>query len=340
MVQSQLEASASDIAPGNSTPTADHFAKSRTQRAGDRASHYAMVGVLILVVIIAEIAHPGFLNRGNVSDIITQNAEVGLVAIGMTFVLIAGGFDLSVGGIFALAGILYAYLAFKMPVGLAFLLMLPFAVAIGALNGAIITRLKVNAFVATLGSGSIFSGLAYVVSSNGAVFVEKASFPYLGTESFLGLRLTIWILAAAFILGGFALAKTIYGRAVYTVGGNAEAARLAGMRVGLIQGSTYVLPALGAVLGGMLLASETHVGQANVGTEVTLNAIAVVIIGGTSLRGGHGAMWRTLVGLLIVGCVSNLLTLLALNSALQSVVKGGIVILAVAIDSFTQHRRN
>lgn len=339
MAQSQLHPPPYENAVSPAPASAGQGVVASPRRLADLASHYAMVGVLILVVIIAEVAHPGFLDGVNLSNILTQNAEVGLVAIGMTFVLIAGGFDLSVGGIFALAGILYAYLAVKMPVGLAFVLMMPFAVAIGALNGLIITRLKVNAFVATLGSGSIFSGLAYLVSTNGAVFVEKASFPYLGTESLLGIRLTIWILAGAFLIGGFVLAKSVYGRAVYTVGGNAEAARLAGMRVGLIQGSTYVLPALGAVLGGMLLASETHVGQANVGTEVTLNAIAVVIIGGTSLRGGQGAMWRTLVGLLIVGCVGNLLTLLALNSSLQLVVKGGIVILAVAIDSFTQRRR-
>ncbi len=305
----------------------------------DLAIEYAMVGVLILVVIIAEIIESKFLNRSNISNILTQNAQVGLVAIGMTFVLIAGGFDLSVGGIFALAGILYAHFANALPVGLAFALMMVIAVAIGIGNGLVITKLNVNAFVATLGSASIFSGLAFLIATNGAIFVEKESFFWLGTHSLLGIRVTIWILGLAFILAGFVLAKTIYGRAVYTVGGNPEAARLAGMRVSLVQASTYVLAALGAVLGGMLLASETQVGQANVGTEVTLNAIAVVIIGGTSLRGGQGAMWRTLVGLLIVSSVTNLLTLMALNSAIQSVAKGAIVILAVALDAWTQNRR-
>lgn len=309
------------------------------KKAADLATEYAMVGVLIVVVVVAEIIESKFLNRSNISNILTQNAQVGLVAIGMTFVLIAGGFDLSVGGIFALAGILYAHFANAMPVGLAFALMMVIAVLIGLANGLIITRLNVNAFVATLGTASIFSGLAFLIATNGAIFVEKESFFWLGTHSLLGIRVTIWILAFAFILGGLVLAKTVYGRSVYTVGGNPEAARLAGMRVSGIQASTYVIVALGAVLGGMLLASETQVGQANVGSEVTLNAIAVVIIGGTSLRGGQGAMWRTLVGLLIVGSVTNLLSLMALNSSIQSVAKGAIVILAVAFDAWTQKRK-
>lgn len=309
------------------------------KKAAAFGMEYAMVGVLILVVIIAQILEPKFLNSSNISNIITQNAQVGLVAIGMTFVLICGGFDLSVGGIFALAGILYAHFANTLPLAVAFALMIVIAIAIGAANGLVITKLKVNAFVATLGSASIFSGLAFMIATSGAVFVEKESFFWLGTESIAGIRVTIWILLAAFLIGGLVLSKTVYGRSVYTVGGNPEAARLAGMRVSLIVASTYVLSALGAVLGGMLLASETQVGQANIGTEVTLNAIAVVIIGGTSLRGGQGAMWRTAVGLLIVASVSNLLTLMALNSAIQSIAKGAIVIIAVALDSWTQSRR-
>lgn len=310
------------------------------RRLAQLVTRFAMVGVLLLVVVAAEVIHPGFLDGGNLSNIITQNAQVGLVAIGMTFVLIGGGFDLSVGGAFALAGVLYASFAQDMPVGLAFALMIPIAIGLGAINGLIITRLNVNAFVATLGTSSVFGGLAYLIATNGAIFVEKQSFAFLGTEDLLGIRVTIWILAAAFIIAGLVLAKTVYGRSVYAVGGNPEAARLAGMRVGAIIVSTYILAALGAVVGGMLLASETQVGQANVGAEVTLNAIAVVIIGGTSLRGGQGAMWRTLVGLLIVGCVSNLLALMALNTAIQSVAKGTILILAVAIDAWTTKRQD
>jgi ribose transport system permease protein len=313
-------------------------ARRRISRA-DMVNRFAMLGVLVLVVIGAQIAYDGFLEVGNIENLLQQNTPVGLVAIGMTFVLIAGCFDLSVGGIFALAGVLYATLANDMPVGIAFALMIPIACLIGLANGLVITRLNVNAFVATLGSASIFSGIAYLINDTGAVTVTKSSFSYLGTAEWLGLPAMVWILAGAFLAAGILLSKTTYGRSVYIVGGNPDAARLSGMRVSTVQASTYVLTAVAAVLAGMLLSSQTFVGQANVGTDVTLNAIAIVIIGGTSLRGGQGSIQRTLVGLLIVATIDNVFSSLALNTAIQSVVKGSIVILAVALDAWTQQRR-
>ena len=125
----------------------------------------------------------------------------------------------------------------------------------------------------------------------------RQSFSYLGTAHWLGIPVLIWLLAIAFAIGAILLSRSVYGRAVYIVGGNDEAARLSGMRVSVIQASTYAITSLTAALAGMLSASQTGVGQANVGGDITLDAIAIVIIGGTSLRGGQGAMWRTLVGL-------------------------------------------
>jgi ribose transport system permease protein len=314
--------------------------KGWSPRAFDLANRFAMIGVLIALVIAARIAYPGFLESGNIKNTLANVAPVGLVAIGMTFVLIGGGFDLSVSGIFALSGVLYATYANAMPVGLAFLLMVPTAIAMGIANGLVITRLNVNAFVATLGSASIFSGLAFVINKTGAVFVEKESFMYLGTAHWFGIPVMIWILAFAFVVGWFLLSKTVYGRSVFLVGGNAEAARLAGLRVSVIQASTYALTALCAGIAGMLLTSQTGVGQANVGTNITLDSIAIVIIGGTSLRGGQGAMWRTLVGLLIIATIDSLFNSLAWNSSVQSITKGAIVIGAVALDAWTQKRRS
>jgi ribose transport system permease protein len=298
-----------------------------------------MLGILVLIVIGAQIAYSGFLTSGNIENLLQQNAPVGLVAIGMTFVLIGGGFDLSVGGIFALSGVLYATLANDMPVGLAFVIMVPAAIVIGIANGLVITRLNVNAFVATLGSASIFSGIAYLINTSGAVSVTKGSFGYLGSAQWLGIPAMVWILAGAFVVAGLLLSRTVYGRAVYIVGGNPEAARLAGMRVSAVQASTYVLTAIAATIAGMLLASQTVVGQADVGSDITLNSIAIVIIGGTSLRGGQGSIPRTLVGLLIVASIDNVFNSLAINTAIQSVATGAIVILAVALDAWTRRRQ-
>jgi ribose transport system permease protein len=304
----------------------------------DAVSRYSMVGVLVVLVAVAQVAVPGFLDVGNLEVVLVNTTSVGLVAIGMTFVLIGGGFDLSVGGIFAVAGVLFATLANSMPVGLAFALMVPIALAGGLANGLIITRLHVNPFVATLGSSSIFSGLAYLTNTTGAVTVERSGFDYLGTAKWWNVPVMIWILGVCFGIGAAVLARTVYGRSVYIVGGNADAARLSGMRVSRLQASTYALTALCAAIGGMLLASQTGVGQANVGVDVTLNSIAIVIIGGTSLRGGQGAMWRTFVGLLIIATVDSLFNSLAWDAATQSLAKGAIVIAAVALDSWSQRR--
>jgi ribose transport system permease protein len=299
---------------------------------------YAMVWILIILVILANSAYDGFLEWGNIRNLLSQNAPIGLVAIGMTFVIIAGGFDLSVSGIFALAAVLWAGLSNDIALVPACALAIAAGVVCGVANGLIVTKLKVNPFVATLGSASIFSGLAYLYAPN-PIVAENPGFSFIGTESWLGLPISVWILGVAFVIGGFLLSRTVYGRSIYSIGGNDEAARLCGMRVDTIRASTYAITGLCAALAGALLASKTSVGQADMGATLTLDAIAIVIIGGTSLMGGEGAMWRTLVGLLILATINNLFESLAFDVALQSVVKGSIIIVAVALDAFSRSRR-
>jgi ribose transport system permease protein len=298
-----------------------------------------MVGALIVLAIVGEVLSPGFLSVGNIKIILSQNAAVGLVAVGMTFVLITGGFDLSVGALVALGGVLGAHFALSMPVGLAFLLTAFCGAAAGVLNGAVITRLRVNAFVATLGTASIFIGAAYIISSSQPIQVSGKGFQWLGYGEIASLPASVVILVAAFVVGGVILARTVYGNAVYIVGGNREAARLVGMRVDLITLSGYVLTGVLSMIAGLITAAQTGVGQANVGGDITLDAIAIVIIGGTSLLGGEGAMWRTAVGMLILAMMNNLFSALALEQSVQSVVKGVIVIAAVSLDAFARSRR-
>ncbi|QLQ11716.1 MAG: ABC transporter permease [Nocardioidaceae bacterium] len=160
----------------------------------------------------------------------------------------------------------------------------------------------------------------------------------MGGGEILGLPIVVWVLAAAVILGGILLARTVYGRSVYSVGGNAEAARLAGIQVGLTRGSTYVLTGICAAIAGMMLASRVGVGQADVGVNIPLDAIAIVIIGGTSLLGGEGAIWRTVVGLLLLGTINNLFDSLGWDAPAQQVVKGAIVLAAVSLDALSRRR--
>jgi ribose transport system permease protein len=301
--------------------------------------HYAIVWALVVLAIVSNILYPGFFEIANLRNILSQNAPVGLVAIGMTFVMIAGGFDLSVSAIFAAAGVCFAKFAGTMPLGLAFTCALLIGIGCGAVNGLIVTRLRVNPFVATLGSASVFSGLAYLYSNSAPIVPTNPDFLNLGNEEWFGVPASIVIFAGVFAIGTLVLAKSVFGRSVYAVGGNAEAARLAGMRIDLVRFTTYAITGGCAALGGMIIASRTGVGQANVGELVTLDSIAMVIIGGTSLLGGEGAMWRTLVGLLILATINNLFNSLALDTAAQAVVKGMIVIAAVALDSWTRRRR-
>lgn len=298
----------------------------------------AMVWALIALAILSNILYPGFFEWGNIENILYQNAPIGLVAVGMTFVIIAGGFDLSVGALFAGGAVLFAKFSNDVPIELAFAGAAAAGMAAGAINGLIITKLRVNAFVATLGTASLFGGAVFLYSDSAPIVSENASFADFGNGKILGLPTVVWVLGAGIVLGGILLARTIYGRSVFSVGGNDEAARLAGIRVDLIRGSTYVLTGLCAAIAGMMLASRVGVGQADVGADIPLDAIAIVIIGGTSLLGGEGAMWRTAVGLLLLGTINNLFFSLGWEAPAQQVVKGAIVIAAVSIDALSRRR--
>jgi ribose transport system permease protein len=324
---------------GGTTPAVQPPQHSVAERARDIGLRFVMVWVLVALVIVSNIFYPGFFETGNLLNILSQNAAVGLVAVAMTFVIIAGGFDLSVAAMSAAGGVAFASFSNNMPIGIAVILVLLVGAVAGAVNGLIVTRLKVNPFIATLGTSSLFAGGTALYANSSPITGTSKNFGYLGTEHWLGVPVNVWLLAAVLGLGALVLAKTVYGRTIYAVGGNREAARLAGMRVDLARASTFVLAGVCSVIGGMVVASITGVGQAGTTPEVTLNSIAIVIIGGTSLLGGEGAMWRTLVGLLIFGTINNLFQSLAWPTATQQVVLGAIVLGAVSLDAYTRSRR-
>jgi ribose transport system permease protein len=295
-----------------------------------------IVWLLIALVILCRILYPGFLARDNIFNILSQNVQVGLIALGMTFVMIAGGFDLSVGAIYAAGATVYAMEAKQMALPLAALVALAVGLVCGSLNGIIVTRLKVNPFVATLGTTSIFAGAAYLYSHSAPVLVDRPDFTVLGAGKWFGVPISLVLLIVAYIVGAVALSKTVYGRSLYAVGGNPEAARLAGLRVELLKTSTYALVGVLAAFGGMIIASRLSIGQADIAGTMSLDAIAIVIIGGTSLFGGSGAVWRTAVGLLLLAVLTNIFDALALDSNFQSLIKGAIVIGAVALDAYSR----
>jgi len=306
----------------------------------DAFLQFGVVWAFVILLAASFLLYPRVFDPTNVKNILSQAAPVGIVAVGMTFVMIGGGFDLSVGAIFALGAVVFASLADPLGLWGATGVVIIASTICGVINGLIVTKLRVNPFVATLGTGSAFGGYAFIYSNAAPQVPNDFNFQYLGTESWFGWPISIYILIAVFLLGAFVLARSVYGRAIYATGGNTEAARLSGIPVDLLRGSTYVMTAICSGIGGMILASRLGVGQADMGGSIALDSIAIVVIGGTSLLGGEGAMWRTAIGLLIIATLTNVFDSLAINNNYQLVAKGIIVIGAVALDIYARRIRS
>jgi ribose transport system permease protein len=301
---------------------------------------YGMIAVLAAMVIVTVILDSTFLDRNNLLNLVLQWAPVGLMAIGMTFVIIGGGFDLSVGGTYAGAACLYAGMVqnWDTPTPLAILAVLAAGVGAGVVNGGIITRLDVNPFVATLGTGFILRGLALVTTAATPIIVDASAFQWIGAAKWGIVPIPAIVLILALIVFGFILARTVYGRSIYAIGGGNEAARLSGLRTDLLRASTYMLSGFMAALAGVIIASRLGSGQADIGANIELDVITVVVVGGTALSGGEGAIWRTAVGIGILAVLGNAFDRLQVDSFWQIVIKGGIIVFAIAADSFAKKR--
>jgi ribose transport system permease protein len=203
----------------------------------------------------------------------------------------------------------------------------------------VITKLGVNPFVATLGLGSVYSGIAYWISNSASVIPINSQFGWLSRTQWLGIAAGAVIVAVTYVVIGIILSRTPFGRSIYAVGGNLEAARLAGLSVDRVRGSTYVIVAICAAGAGVLTASRSGVAQADLGATVPLAAIAIVVIGGTSLSGGEGSVSKTVLGLAIMATITNLFNRMAAPLYVQLVAQGLIIVAAVALDVFTKRRR-
>lgn len=297
---------------------------------------YGILLALILLVAAVDIADPSFLSLANVANMLGQWALTGVMAVGMTFVIIAGGFDLSIASGFSLCAIIAALLgAHDWPLALAMLAAVATGLVVGSVNGGLVSLIGINPFVATVGTGFIILGIDFLATPNTYIQVDQAGFDLLGAGSFLSFPFKGMVLLASLILGEAVLAKTVYGRHVYAVGANPTVCRLSGLPVGRIIASTYIVSGLCVGIAGGIAASQLSTAQARMEPTIVFDVIAAVVIGGTSLSGGVGAMWRTAVGLAIIATISNGFTLVGLNPLHQGIVKGVIIILALAIDGWT-----
>jgi ribose transport system permease protein len=313
----------------------------RRRSVGDVAEwlrEYVIVIVFVALVVGLSIASPVFFTSLNLLNVLDQSSTLGIVACGMTIIIIGGDFDLSVGAVYAVAAIIAAKVAAGSPPEVGYLAGAAVGAALGTLNGLIVTRVRINSFVATLATQIGYRGFATLITGGIVVTVSDLSFRTIALEKVLGVKLSIWIFAAFVLATWLLLSKTTFGRQVYAVGGNAEAARLSGIRVDRIKVLTFTIGGFAAGVAGVIAASRSSSAGPSLGVGLELSAIAGTIIGGTSILGGEGAIWRTVLGVLILALIGNGFNLLNINPTYQQITQAVLIIAAVGLDTWSRKK--
>ncbi|KAB0578695.1 ribose transport system permease protein [Fusobacterium naviforme] len=294
---------------------------------------YRSVLILLFICIAATILSENFLSVSNMFNVIRQVAVGGLVACGMTFVILTGGIDLSVGSIVGLTGALSAgIMKASDNVLLAILAAMAVGILCGMINGFFVAQCGIPAFIATLGMMTLLRGCVLVYTQGSPIAIKNAAYKFIGKGSLLGIPLPIVMVILFFLLGHYVLSQTPFGRAVYALGGSREAARLAGIRTKGTEWAVYTINGFMCSVAGIVLTSRLASAQSTGGEGIEMDAIAAVILGGTSLSGGSGFILPTVVGAIIMGIIDNLLTLMKIDPHATNIVKGAVILLAVLVD--------
>lgn len=299
---------------------------------------YGIVASFLALFLLLTFASDAFLTKQNLLNILNQQAPVMIIAVAGTLVIIAGGFDISVGAIYALAGVVGTKIAIEVDPMLGIVAAIGVGFAAGILNGLAVTYGRINSLIGTLASSFVFRGVAIVITGGTVFLVDDLAFNQLGQGEIGGVKIAIWIAVSWTALLWFLLTRTVFGRYVFASGDNAEAARLSGVRVNAVRTVTFTLSGVAAGLGGIIASSRFQSGQADVGVGLEFTAIAGIVIGGTSILGGEGAVWRTVLGVLFIAMIGNGFTLLEIDPIYQQIVQGAIIISAVAIDAWSRYR--
>lgn len=311
----------------------------KDRRLGQRVQQFLPFATLVALFIALTIATPHFLTIINLSSVARQTAVINIMALGMTLVIITGGIDLSVGSILGISG-LFGCMAIQRgyPIPIAIFVGIGTGLVCGLLNGAMVTLLRINPFIVTLGTLEAYRGLALVVSKGLPVHGLPDSFSYLGDGNLLGIPFSLWVLAVCAVLMHFLLENTKLGRYSFAIGSNSAAAYYAGVPIKFHLTAVYAIAGLLTGLAGMIEASRLMTGQPTAGQGYELQAIAAVVIGGGSLVGGEGSVVGTLIGAFIMGLLSNGSDLLGINPYWQQVVIGAVIIVAVGLDELRKRR--
>lgn len=316
-------------------PEAAGSAQSRLRsKIVEHIRDYGIVSALVLLFVVLSVSSPVFLTPANLLNLLDQTVNVGILAVALTLVIIAGGIDLSIGAMLAVCAIVAAQVTNAAGpwagIGAALLA----GALMGGLNGFLTTYGRMNPFVATIATSMIFRGLALALSGGYLIVIANENFRLISQPRIAGVRVTIIIFAVVALVAMFLLNRMVFGRHLFAAGGNAPAARLAGVNVNRVRAMTYVLLGVGAGIAGLISASRTLTVDGNTGAGIELTAIAAVLVGGTSVMGGSGAIWRTLVGVLLLQLIGNGFNLIGVEPTYQRIFTGVVILAAVGWDAW------
>lgn len=316
------------------TSTANRFRKIFKQYGG------ILSGMLVLIVLFS-FMNDSFFTTNNITNIILQVSIIAITAYGMTYVLLLGDIDLSVGATIALIG---TFAALGASWGIPFILLIPLsiiaALVLGMINGGLTALAGIPSFIVTVATMGIFRGIAYIMTDGTPVMIKNDAFLALGNGEFLYIPLPIWILLILLLVNHFILTKTAFGRKIYITGGNKEAAIYSGINVVRLKIKVFMITAVLAGISGMILASRLYSGQPNAALSYELDAIAAAVLGGTSLNGGYGTVIGTMIGALTIGVINNGMNLMNVPYFYQMVVKGLVILVAVYFDVRNKRKRS
>ncbi|MFV0407297.1 MAG: ABC transporter permease [Propioniciclava sp.] len=319
--------------------TADAAAVPLPRRLLHWASKRALLLIFLALVLILAIASPGFRSPTNLINIVEQQSIIGIVACGMLLMILLGGFDLSVGAVGAASSVLAAWAMSSYGIGVGVLAGLIVGLVVGFGNGMLIAHIGINPFVVTLGTQVLVTGIVFVLTNATPVYGVPEAFSVVGLGRIGPIPVAALIYAAVIAAVAIMLQTSLFGRHIYAVGGNHEAARLAGIKVRRVTVIVYTLGALAAAVAGLILLGQTSIGQPSAATTWPLSAIAAVAIAGVPLTGGAGGVGNVVVGTLLLGVVSNALNQFGISPYWQPAITGAVIIGAVTIDTLQRRRQ-
>ena len=304
---------------------------------------YGIVFSIAVLIVLLSVSTDTFLTPGNLRNLVDQMAVVGIVACGATLCIISGVFDLSSSAMLAVSAITGVFLTQSYGVGVGFVAAIVVGAVLGLANGLVVTGIGVHSFIATLASSIVFRGVAVLLTGGSIVYPLTSQMDAFRVLNYQvnpgGLTVASWTFIGVLGVTWFLLSRTTFGRELYAVGGNAEAARLSGISVARVRILALVISGITASLAGLILASRGGSAQASLGSGLELTAIAATVVGGTSIMGGEGAIWRAGAGVLILQLFSNGFNLLGWDTTYQQVLTGALILIAVSIDQVLRRRR-